>query len=271
MYAWERAAAVPAQTALCTEEPQDSPGISSPAARGAGASGGLRLLPGPPPPPPLRELRQPGGARPAGGQHHGGHVLRRGLAPQLGAGWSRDRATWSGADKGPLGSRTRHPRELVPSWDSWERGSNLHRQPVPRLELAQAAGTEAPTCTGSRYRSDAASLPHELHQVGSLQTCCAPEPRAAGVCGEGWGCASLLSALPTQTPREGTLNLAEWNLAGGGLGGVEICSVPPEVELILVTRILNQKLSAGESALVLIPLWTPTVISRSCTKAPMDS
>lgn len=192
MYAWGRSHSFPcSDLTVHRQTPRDSQGISFPAAglswrRASGRFAAFSL--GRPPPP--RDLGPPGGAHPAGGQHHGGHVLRRGLAPQLGAGWSRDRATWSGADKGPLGSRTRNPRELVPSWDSWEPGSNLHGQPV----------------TGSLSRSDAASLPNELHQVGSLQTC-APEPRGAGgwVRG-GWGCASLLSTLPMQTPRVGTLN-----------------------------------------------------------------
>lgn len=59
----------------------------------------------------------------------------RGLAPQLGAGWSRDPITWSGADKGPLVRRTRNPRQLPPSPDSWERGANLPGQPVPALSV----------------------------------------------------------------------------------------------------------------------------------------
>lgn len=154
----------------CAQTPLDSQGISFPAAglswRPAwGRFAAFSLGQPSPRPRPRGELTPSGRAHPAGVQHHGGHVLRRGLAPQLGAGWSRDRATWSGADKGPLGSRTRNPLELLPSWDSWERGSNLHRQPVPIS------------------RSDAASLPNELHQVGSLQAS-APEHRGAGGCGE---------------------------------------------------------------------------------------
>lgn len=85
----------------------------------------------------------------------------RGLAPQLGAGWSRDQITWSGADKRPLGRRTRNLRQLPPSGDSWEPGANLRGQPVPALSV--------------RRRPSA----NELHQVGSLR-----EPRGACSCGE---------------------------------------------------------------------------------------
>lgn len=110
----------------CAQTPLDSQGISFPAAglswRPAwGRFAAFSPAPALTPPPPPWELTRSGRVHPAGVQHHGGHVLRRGLAPQLGAGWSRDRATWSGADKGPLGSRTRNPLELLSSWDSWER------------------------------------------------------------------------------------------------------------------------------------------------------